>query len=164
MKILITGIGSSGKTTLRKELTKSLNCLGIDLDYDNLQDDHDKKRCLLVEDVRATTKNVALLNSFDIIIYVLPDLFSHKIFWLKRFWRWYQNGKGAWNRNHGWLGNSKPYDPKNIPLFLPELFYNLRNRSKWVKEDKIILSKLPNLIVFCSSWNGSGISFTLTSY
>jgi len=162
MKILITGIGSSGKTTFRKELIKLLNCPSIDLDYDNLQDIHNRVSCLLVvEDVRATTENVALLGNFDIIIYILPGLFSHNIFWLKRLWRWCQNGKGAWKRDHGWLGNSKPYDPRNIPLFLPELLHNLRNRSKWIEEDKIILSKFPNLIVFYSSWSGKGISFTL---
>ncbi len=85
MNVLITGVGSSGKSTLRKKLANILGCPSADLDYDKISVlEHSYP---IVEDVRATTENVLILNRFDLIIYVLPSRFSHTIFWIKRMWR-----------------------------------------------------------------------------
>lgn len=164
MKILITGVGSSGKSTLRRKLKELfLKSISVDLDRDEVPD-FIPDTLYFIEDVRATTAKSSLpLGTFDLIIYVAPDPFSHFIFWLQRFWNWFKNGKGCWKREIGWKGNGKRFDLKNIPVFIPELSENFRNCRKWISEDLEVLIPFQTHTIFIRSyWVPFGIKFSPT--
>jgi transposase len=167
LKILITGIGLTGKSTFRRTLKNMLSETGIivkdiDGDYENLPERFEEKTLYLIEDVHGPTEEACLsLDNYDLIIYLLPTFLSHLIFWFKRMWVWFQEGKGGWDKKRqNWLGSGKRYDLLNIPLFLRLLLHNLRNRRKWIAQDRKVLSQFENLIVVRSQWTkGGGIKF-----
>ena len=41
------------------------------------------------------------LESYDLILYIKPDIFSHLIFWLKRAWVWVKIGRFSWKPERG---------------------------------------------------------------
>lgn len=162
LKILITGVGSSGKSTLRRKLKELFpESISVDLDRDKIPS-FQPDLLYFIEDVRATTKASLSLEKFDLIVYVVPDRISHFLFWFSRFWSWFKYGKGCWRRERGWIGNGKKYNLRNLPVFIPELFSNFRNCRRWIKEDLNILDPLRDRIIFIySSWGCRGIKFSL---
>lgn len=166
MKILITGIGITGKSTLRRLLKKFFpETIDIDGDYDKFPEKFDEQSLYVIEDVHATMQECCLpLGSYDCIIYLLPGLVSHFLFWLKRVWVWFKIGQGSWDKNRqGWLGSGKTYDPRNIPLFLRLMFRDFRNRGRWITEDIEALFPFKNqVIVVKSSFSKGEIKFSFT--
>lgn len=154
MKILITGIGITGKSTFRSIL---FNCLSneskaveqFDCDYDRnkLPKKFISNRVYLLEDVHGPTKMAVFpLDSFDLIFYLLPDQLTHLRFWLSRMRAWFRTGKFAWDADKGingeWLGNDRPYDQANILPILRTFWDDWKNRKKWIREDLAEIKKM----------------------
>ena len=166
MKILITGIGLTGKSTFRRTLKKLFLKRGmpikdIDGDYEEVPKEFEEKILYLIEDVHGPTEEACLpLASYDLIIYLWPSFFSHLIFWLKRIWRWFQKGEGSWDKKRkDWLGSGKRYDPSNLPIFFRQLIRDFVNRKKWIAQDIKALSPFKNVTVIQPQWTKGGIKF-----
>jgi len=167
LKILITGIGLTGKSTLRRALKKfflrgGISVKDIDGDYQEMPQEFEEKTLYLIEDVHGPTEEACLpLASYDLIIYLWPSLFSHFIFWLKRIWKWFQEGRGSWDkkRPEGWLGSGKRYDPSNLPIFFRQLIRDFLNRRKWIAQDVKALSQSKDVIAIQPQWTKRGIRF-----
>lgn len=176
-KILITGIGNTGKSTLRRMFVSVFRNTGLHVshfDADNFKQvrceadkdclsefsDPDNNEVLIVEDVHATVKGAVLpLDAYDCIVYVQAEsMFSHILFWLPRAWRWFQNGKFAWDQKTGWEGTGVQYDPRNIIPILRELRSNFQNGKTWIAEDIETLQQY-NVKHIRSFWTRRGPGF-----
>lgn len=177
MKILITGIGITGKSTLRRLLVSKLRDLGLTVEhYDAdrfrelreptdidclkvLPDTLQENVMYIVEDVHGPLQSAALpLESYDLILYIKPDIFSHLMFWLQRIWAWFKIGRFSWEPEKGWLGTGKAYDFHNVVPILKTMLRDFRNRKKWISEDLKTISFSPHIIVH-SQWTFKGIRF-----
>lgn len=144
MNILITGLPISGKSHFRQHLFKLLQerkRIVFQMDADNLfyrknQPILMKNSINLIEDVRGLLScSVFLISSFNLVIYVHPDLFSHLLFIFMRIWNWFASGHIDLRRETGWEGTKVPSDLRNaIPILKKGLYY-LRHIRKWRKED-----------------------------
>ena len=170
MKILITGIGITGKSTFRRTLKKLISLTGllvkdVDGDYEEVPEKFEEEIVYIIEDVHGLMKSeevCLLLDNYDLVIYLLPTLFSHLIFWLKRIWTWSREGKGSWDKKRqGWLGSGRKYNPRNILLFIDLMVYDFRNRRKWINQDIETFSHFKNLVIIQPQWIIGGIKFNL---
>jgi hypothetical protein len=131
MKILITGIGNIGKSTLREKIADKFpgKVLQIDMDYyDHVDIPQSASKAILVEDVHGLDRNP---EQYDKIIYLLPPS-NHIILWLRRAWAWYSSGKVDLSDPKGVI---KPYALSNLPIILKIVMKNILCHKKWVKED-----------------------------
>ncbi|MBU2635110.1 hypothetical protein KJ841_01385 [Patescibacteria group bacterium] len=179
MKILITGIGITAKSTLRRLLKGVLRDFGLSVEqYDAdkfeelrstadidclkaLPDTFQENVVYIIEDVHGPLSSASLpLESYDLILYVKPDIFSHLMFWLQRTWAWVKIGRFSWEPERGWLGTGKAYDFRNIFPILKTLFRDFQNRKKRISQDLKIISSFPHLIVH-SKWTHHGIKFSI---
>lgn len=166
LKILITGIGLTGKSTFRRTLKNlflrmDISAKDIDGDYEEMPQEFEEKTLYLIEDVHGPTEEACLsLANYDLIFYLWPSFFSHLIFWLKRIWRWFQEGEGSWDKKRGnWLGSGKRYDPSNLPIFFRQLIRDFLSRKKWIAQDIRVLSQFKNIIVIQPQWTRKEIRF-----
>ncbi|MCK5320204.1 hypothetical protein KAJ61_02345 [Candidatus Parcubacteria bacterium] len=153
MKILITGVGKTGKSTFRKKLVKNLLNSGqstesYDCDYDRnyLPKSFSNDIIYIIEDVHGPTKNAVFpLEFFDMIFYIMPKWFTSLRFWVTQAIPWYKLGKFAWDADAGkygeWKGTGKNNDIRNFFPIICEIFIELKNRNKWIKEDIAIIKK-----------------------
>lgn len=178
MKILITGLGITGKSTLRRRVKKGLKSLGLSVvhydadEFKELRDEADRDCSLklpkfekgvvyLIEDIHATGNDAVLpLGDYDLIIYIKTGLISHILFWLPRIVRWFQSGNFAWDQKKGWLGTGRPYDLRNIIPMIREFCKDFQNRKKWLAEDMEVIR--PHRKIFIQSrWTWRGPKFRL---
>lgn len=179
MKILITAIGITGKSSLRRKLVGLLKNSGLSAahydadEFKELRDPADKD-CLkklpenflketmyVIEDIHAPLKSAILpLESYDFILYVEAGFFSHLLFWLPRIIIWFKQGKFSWEQKQGWKGKGKPKDLRNIIPILKDFFRNLKNRRKWIREDLERIEPHPHIIIQ-SIWTRKGPKFRL---
>lgn len=179
MKILITGIGITAKSTLRRLLVGRLRDFGLSVEqYDAdrfeevrdpadidclkvLPDTFQKNTVYIVEDVHGPLLSATLpLESYDLILYLKSDIFSHLIFWLKRAWAWFKTGRFSWGPEKGWRGTGKAYDFRNIIPVLKTMLRDFQNRKKWISGDLWTISSFPHIIVY-SKWTRRGIKFSI---
>lgn len=177
MKTLITGIGISGKSTLRRNIVEGLKKQGLPVqhfDADHFPELRDQRDAdilatlpaefradtsYIIEDVHATLQDAVLpLKSYDFIIYLYPSFFSQLMFWLNRIPHWYRSGRHGWEAESGWQGSGKPRDKKNLWGITKELWRNLRLRRKWYREDLAALQGA-KFIVVKSRWSKNGPRF-----
>jgi len=177
MKILITGIGITAKSTLRRFLVGMLRDFGLSIEqydadrFEELRDpaDIDCLKALpdtfrenvvyIIEDVHGSLSSASLpLEGYDLILYVKPDIFSHLIFWLQRSVIWFKIGHFSWDLERGWRGTGKAYDCRNIIPIVKTIFRDFKNRKKWISEDLKTISHFPHLVVY-SKWTCHGIRF-----
>lgn len=127
MKILITGIGCIGKSSLREKLALDLpdNVISIDMDY-NREIPSDGDKVVIVESVHGLEEN---LYMFDKILYLLPPRW-HPFLWLRR--AWYSTGIVDLSAPKG---KRKRFAITNIPIILKILMRNIFMSKKWVKTD-----------------------------
>lgn len=165
MKILITGIGITGKSTFRRMLKKIFPWIvDIDGDYEKMPKSFDENQTYIIEDVHALTDEACLsLDDYNLVIYLLPDLFTHTLFWFKRVWRWFENGEGSWDKKRqDWLGSGEKYDLGNIPLFLKLMIRNLSKRRQWINQDVDALFEFKKKTVLIPvRLNQKGIQFII---
>lgn len=179
MKILITGIGITGKSTLRRLLVRKLREFRLlvkqyDADrFVELRDSTDmdclkvlpgvfqKDVVYLIEDIHGFLPSATLpLESYDLTLYLRTDIFSHLMFWLSRSWVWLKNGRFSWGSENGWLGTGRVYDIRNIVPIFETALHDFRNRKRWISEDLKSISPFPHIVVH-SKWTCRGIKFTV---
>ena len=147
MKILITGIGNIGKSSLREMVAHKFpdQVIQIDMDYhahEAIPESADK--VILVEDVHGLERSP---EQYDKIIYLLPPQ-NHIILWLKRAWAWYSGGIVDLSAPKG---INKPCAFSNIPIIIRIVFRNIISAKRWVLgdmetikrkfEDKTVIAK-----------------------
>jgi len=135
MKILITGIGCIGKSSLREKISSDFpeKVISVDMDFENEIPDI-KNKIAVVESVHGLEENPQM---FDKILYLLPPQ-GHLLFWLRRGWIWYATGIVDISEPKG---RKKKFYLLNIPIIMKILFRNIFMRKKWVKADIILLQK-----------------------
>lgn len=166
MKILITGIGITGKSTLRRSLVKALRSCGISAEHydadqfeelrhsadadcldaqpENFSDD----TVYVIEDVHGPMNSAALpLEDYDLVLYLEPDVVSHAKLWLPRVLAWFRKGGFAWEAGAGWQGTKKAYDPRNVVPILKEVARNFWNRKKWIRKDIETIRPFPHVVI-----------------
>jgi hypothetical protein len=145
--ILITGIGCTGKSTLRKKMFENMIRLGFkaeqcDSDYDrhNIPKIFNDDTIYIIEDIHATEENALFpLETYSKIIYLLPNLNWHLCLWMIRAYRWFESGKYSWDADLGqngeWSGTGKRNDLKNIIPIIKVVIRQLKNRNCWISDD-----------------------------
>jgi len=162
MKILITGLGNSGKSTLREKLAE--HCLKnhslhqvFDCDRDHLrmptEDDFEDDTLYFVEDVHGLTSEAFYpIKFYDEIYYVLPSWLTHLRLWFFRMWIWFKRGKFGFDPDtkisDGWRGSGIPYDTTNIRPILKELKRAFKWRNNWIVYDDTSLKQSKKPITF----------------
>ena len=131
MKILITGIGNIGKSSLREMVAHKFpeQVIQIDMDYHAHEDiPESSDKAVLVEDVHGLERNP---EQYDKIIYLLPPK-NHILLWLKRGWAWFSSGVVDLSDPKG---VNRPYAFLNIPIILKIVFKNILLGKHWVYDD-----------------------------
>jgi len=129
MKILITGIGCIGKSSLRERLALTFpdKVISVDIDYTN-KIPPDKDKVVIVESVHGLEENPQV---FDEILYLLPPRW-HPFLWLKRGWAWFSTGIVDLSAPKG---KRKEFAISNIPIIMKILARNIFRSRRWVKAD-----------------------------
>lgn len=158
MKILITGIGNIGKSTLREMVANKFagQVIQIDMDYYDHEDiPQSSSKIILVEDVHGLERNP---DQYDKIIYLMPPS-NHVVLWLTRAWAWFSGGVVDLSDPKG---INKKYAIRNIPIIFGILLRNILFRKKWLVNDlKIIESKYKNKVRIVKDID-SGVCETIT--
>ncbi len=131
MKILITGIGNIGKSSLREMVAHKFagQVVQIDMDYyahENVPQSSEK--IVLVEDVHGLERN---LEQYDKVIYIMPPP-NHIVLWLRRAWTWFSSGIVDLSDPKG---VNKKYALSNIPIIFRIVLRNILCRKRWVQSD-----------------------------
>lgn len=172
VKILITGIGITGKSSFRRHFVDYLKRDDKTIEYydtdefkelRDLKDSNCKKPTYfdpnityVIEDIHGTTEESFLpVKEYDIIIYLLPGMLSHAMFWFSRMWKWFQEGRYSWEKT-GWKGTGKGYDPRNIFPIIKTFLCDMKNRKRWILEDLDTIRTTRHYILH-PSWKSSGI-------
>jgi len=137
MKILITGIGNIGKSTLRERVAHKFpgQLIQIDMDYYAHEDiPQASSKYILVEDVHGLERNPA---QYDKIIYLIPPPI-HIILWLRRAWAWFSGGIVDLSDPKG---VNKRYAISNIPIIFKIVMKNIVYRKQWIKKDLVVIKK-----------------------
>lgn len=129
MKILITGIGCIGKSSLREKLSLDFpdNVVTVDMDYNN-KIPHNSDKIVIVESVHGLEHNPQM---FDKILYLLPPWY-HTILWLRRGWAWFMTGIVDLSAPKG---KRKKFAIYNIPIILKILARNIFMSRRWIRAD-----------------------------
>jgi len=135
MKILITGIGCIGKSSLRERVVSEFpdKVISVDMDYDK-HIPYDKGKIVIVESVHGLENNPEI---FDRILYLLPPRW-HIILWLRRGWVWFASGIVDFSEPKG---KRKRFAVSNIPIILKIILRNIYGRRRWIREDLCKLQK-----------------------
>ena len=131
MKILITGIGNIGKSSLREMVAHKLDgqVIQIDMDYyahEDIPESYEK--IVLVEDVHGLERNP---EQYDKIIYLMPPP-NHIMLWMRRAWAWFSGGIVDLSDPKG---INKKYALSNIPIILKIVLKNILFRRQWLLND-----------------------------
>lgn len=131
MKILITGIGNIGKSSLREMVAHKFDgqVIQIDMDYYAHEDiPQSSQKIVLVEDVHGLERNP---EQYDKIIYLMPPP-NHIMLWLRRAWAWFSGGIVDLSDPKG---VNKKYALSNIPIIFRIVLRNILCRKRWVQSD-----------------------------
>lgn len=178
MKVLIAGLGCSGKSTFRRNSVEKLRLAGFNAEhYDadafktaRCDADKDCKRpeqfdeniFYFIEDARALSERPYLpISEYNSILYVRSGLFSHMLFWLSRARQWFESGEFMWDRNTGWKGTREPKDFRNFLPIVRELLKQFWNRRRWIRDDLTALAGKRYIIVHSTWQHRKRIEFRL---
>ncbi|MBA7698362.1 hypothetical protein ES703_107039 [subsurface metagenome] len=146
MKILITGIGCIGKSSLREKLALDFpdDVITIDMDY-NREIPSDRNKVVIVESVHGLEENPQM---FDKILYLLPPR-RHPILWVRRAWAWFSTGIVDLSAHKGKM---KRLALSNIPIILKILARNIFMSKRWIRADlKLIQQEISDKTYIDSS-------------
>ena len=150
MKILITGIGNIGKSSLREMVAHKFDgqVIQIDMDYYAHEDiPQSSEKVVLVEDVHGLERNP---EQYDKIIYLMPPP-NHIMLWLRRAWAWFSGGIVDLSDPKG---VNKKYAISNIPIIFKIVMINILYRTRWVQSDlQIIKNGLKDRAVIIENKN-----------
>lgn len=129
MKILITGIGCIGKSSLREKIASDFpdQVISVDMDYDK-EIPSVRNKIVIVESVHGLEENPQM---FDKILYLLPPR-RHPILWSRRAWAWFSTGIVDLSAPKG---NRKRFAIFNIPIILKILMRNIFMSRRWIRAD-----------------------------
>lgn len=129
MKILITGIGCIGKSSLRERLASDFpdKVVSVDMDYEK-QIPSVEGKVVIVESVHGLEEDP---ERYDRILYLLSPR-RHVILWLRRAWTWFATGIVDLSAPKG---KRKKFAISNIPIILKILMRNIFGSTRWVRED-----------------------------
>jgi len=129
MKILITGIGCIGKSSLRERIAAEFpdQMITVDMDYAE-EIPSDKDKIVIVESIHGLEENP---QQFDRILYLLPPRL-HVFLWLRRAWAWFSTGIVDLSFPRG---RKKRYSILNIPIILKVFLRNVILSNKWIRSD-----------------------------
>lgn len=129
MKILITGIGCIGKSTLRERIATDYSdfVISVDMDYDK-KIPSDENKVIIIESVHGLEEDPLI---FDRILYLLPPRL-HLFIWLRRAWAWFSTGIVDLSAPKG---KRKRFAISNIPIILNILMRNIFRSRSWIRED-----------------------------
>jgi len=129
MKVLITGIGCIGKSTLREKLDSEFpdKVISVDMDYDK-HIPSDEGKVVIVESVHGLEDNPQM---FDKILYLLPPR-GYPILWFKRAWAWFSTGIVDLSAPKG---KRKKFSIYNISIIFKILMRNIFMSRKWIRAD-----------------------------
>jgi len=166
LKILITGIGITGKSTMRRILTSMLRDIGLPVEHydadkfkelrhlsdvdclEKLPDTFSKGILYIIEDVHGPLPSSILsLKEYDLILYLKPGILSHLMFWVPRMVAWFEKGLFSWEADKGWKGTGRAEDFRNIFPIFKAVFRDFYNRKRWIKEDLKEIYPFPHLLV-----------------
>jgi len=135
MKILITGIGCIGKSSLREKLALAFpnKVITVDMDY-NKEVPVEADKVVIVESVHGLEENS---QNFDRILYLLPPRY-HIFIWFRRAWAWFSTGVVDLSAPKG---KRKRFALSNILIILKIVHRNILNRRKWIKADIKMIQK-----------------------
>lgn len=177
MKILITGIGITGKSSFRRNLVRNLREIGLevvqydsdefkelrspeDIDCGNAPKSFQQDVFYIIEDIHGSEERAYLpLKEYNLIIYLLPSKTSHAVFWLSRMWKWFQFGQFSWEKDIGWKGTGKSFDYRNILPIIRTIIRDFKNRKAWIIKDINTISRFPHIIIR-PYWTRKGIRFS----
>ncbi|MBW2030341.1 MAG: hypothetical protein JRJ31_14865 [Deltaproteobacteria bacterium] len=131
MKILITGIGNIGKSSLREMVAHKFpgQVIQIDMDYHNHQDiPESSDKVVVVEDVHGLERNP---EQYDKIVYLMPPS-NHFVLWMRRAWAWFSGGVVDLSAPKG---VNRPYAFSNIPVIVKIVLRNIISAKRWVLGD-----------------------------
>ena len=152
MKILITGIGNIGKSTLREMVAHKFpkQVIQIDMDYHTHEDiPESSDKVVLVEDVHGLERSP---EQYDKVIYLMPPS-NHLLLWLRRAWAWFSTGIVDLSDPKG---TNKPYTLINIPIILRIVLKNVMLRKKWISGDMQIIKRKSEDKTFIAKTVGMG--------
>jgi len=129
MKILITGIGCIGKSSLRERLALDFpdDVISVDMDY-NREIPSEGDKVVIVESIHGLEENPQIFNK---ILYLLPPK-RHIILWLRRAWAWFSTGIVDLSAPKG---KRKQFAISNIPMILKILMRNIFGSRRWIRAD-----------------------------
>jgi len=129
MRILTTGIGCVGKSSLRERLNSDFpnDVTSVGTDYDR-EVPSDANKAAIVESIHRLEKDPQM---FDKILYLLP-LGQHPILWLRRTRAWFSMRIVDLSAPKG---KRKRFAVSNVPIILQILVRNVLLRRKWIDAD-----------------------------
>lgn len=129
MKILITGIGCIGKSSLRERLASDFpdKVVSVDMDYEK-QIPSVEGKVIIVESVHGLEEDP---ERYDRILYLLPPRW-HVILWLRRAWTWFATGIVDLSAPKG---KRKRFAVSNIPIILKIVTRNMFRSRRWISAD-----------------------------
>ncbi len=137
MKILITGIGNIGKSTLREMAGYKFpgKVIQIDMDYHEQEDTPESmEKLVLVEDVHGLERNP---EQYDKIVYLMPPR-NHTLLWVRRAWAWFSGGIVDLSAPKG---VNRRYAFSNIPIIPRIVLNNILFRRRWILGDMQIIKR-----------------------
>jgi len=128
-RILITGVGCVGKSTLRQRAAEALGPRVLCVDRDDRESEpaEDPNRVVVVEAVHGLEEPP---ENWGLVVYLLPPR-DHAFRWVRRGLAWLRLGRIG----RPPIVTRRPWSPLNLPLILRLLVHNLWNAQSWVRED-----------------------------
>ncbi|OGF29604.1 hypothetical protein A2533_00515 [Candidatus Falkowbacteria bacterium RIFOXYD2_FULL_35_9] len=180
MKILITGIGIVGKSTLRRMLYQFFSFQNLNVkhyDADNFAhlrhpidqscikpEEFSQSNIYLIEDIHGPIESQCLfpLATYDLILYLYCDRLNHTLFQISRAVQWLKSGKYDYDTINGWKGSQKPFDPRNILPIIKLIYKNFYRSQKLQAKDLLAISAYPHIVIQ-ATWTKSGPAFDFKS-
>ncbi len=129
-KVLITGIGCVGKSTLRRRVAEALGRKVVCIDRDDADSEPEfaPGQVLVIESVHGLDEPP---ESWGLIVYLLPPP-GHNLRWIRRGLVWFRTGQV--DRPPRAL--RRAWSLLNIPLIVRLVGRNVWDASRWVKDDR----------------------------
>ncbi len=129
-KVLITGIGCVGKSTLRRRVAEALGRKVVCVDRDDADSEPELApgQILVVESVHGLDEP---LESWGLVVYLLPPP-GHALRWIRRGIVWFRTGQV----DRPPRVERRPYSLLNVPLIVRLVGRNVWKTSRWVKGDR----------------------------
>ena len=138
-KVLITGIGCVGKSTLRRRVAEALGRKVVCIDRDDADSEPEVApgQVLVIESVHGLEEPP---EKWGLVVYLLPPQ-GHTLSWIRRGAVWFRTGQV----DRSPRVKRQPWSLLNIPLIVRLVLRNVWKASRWVGDDRNRIEKFfPN--------------------